>query len=391
MKKAKKFVMSALAAMTIVGLTACGPQANTGNEETTASGGDKVEEIKIGLVLAETGPASTLGLPEVNTAKLLQKQLDAAGPVNGKNIKLLVQDYETDDTKAVMAMDRLISEGVVAVVGASQVSTTKAILPKTLAAKLPFLTVAPINTENESVFVTPPSAPTVATLIIDWLQKNNISKVAWVNAKDAFGVDGLPSFEALSKENNIQIVAHEEFDATATDMTVQLTNVKKSNPEAVIVWSRTPGAGIVARNFKALGFNVPMIQSTAAANQGFLDQVKENNKDIFVVGSKLSVADQLPDSEQKKRLISFRDAYKAEYNTMPDLFAAHAHDSISILVEAIKKGKTTPEEITEFLNKDLGKYEGITGSYEFSKDRTTSQPDGMAVLGIENNQWKYEQ
>lgn len=398
MTKKMKGIFTLMLAMALF-LTAvgCGPQSSStvpSSSSTNTSGGNSgqaSEEIKIGLVLAETGPASTLGLTEVQTTRLIQKQLDAEGPINGKTIKLVIQDYETDDTKAVIAMDRLLSEGVVAVVGATQASTTMAILPKAVSAKIPFVTVAPAKSDAENVFVMTPSSKTVAVQIIDWLKKKNMTKVAWVNAKDAFGVDGLPAFEELAKENNIEIVAHEEFDATATDMTVQLTNVKKKNPEVVVVWSRTPGAGIVARNFKSLGFNVPMIQSTASANQGFLDQVKDNNEGIYVIGSKLSVADQLPDSEQKKRLAAFRDAFQAEYKGEPDLFAAHTHDAISMIVEAIKAGKTTPADITSFLNMDLGKYPGITGTFDFAETRLTAQPDGLAVLGIENNSWKYSE
>lgn len=393
----------------MVALAACGPANNQASNSSSPSSAapssapsasasssepspaaETGKEIKIGLVLAETGPASTLGLTEVQTQKLFQKQLDAAGPINGNTIKLIMQDYETDDTKAVIAIDRLISEGVVAVVGATQVSTTAAILPKVVEAKLPYLTVAPANPNaGESVFVMTPSSKTVGTVVLEWLQKRNITKVAWVNAKDAFGVEGLPFFEELIEGTPIEIVAHEEFEATATDMTVQLTKVKRSNPEAVIVWSRTPGAGVVARNFKSLGFDIPMIQSTAAANKGFLDQVKDNNANIFVVGSKLSVVDQLPDSDQKNRLKEFRDAFRAEYNDDPDLFAAHTQDALSLIVEAVKAGHTTPEAITNYLLTDLGAYPGTTGTFNFSESRGTSKEDGLAVLGIENNNWKY--
>jgi len=370
-------------------LVGCGPQQSSNEGNGKSDKGGSSDEIKIGLILAESGPASTLGLSEVQTMKLLQKQLDESGPINGKKVKLVLQDYETDDTKAVTAMDRLISENVVAVIGATQVSTTSAILPKAVNAGLPLVTVAPANTENENVFVTAPSSKTQSKVIINWLNENNIKKVAWINASDAFGVEGLPFFEELIKDTDIEIVAHEEFDATATDMTVQLTKIKNAKPEVVIVWSRTPGAGVVARNFKALGFDIPMIQSTAAANQGFLDQVKDDNENIFVAGSKLSVVDQLEDSDQKTRLKEFRDAFQAEYNTIPDLFAAHTHDAISMVVKAIKAGKTTPQEITNYLTKEMGEYPGMTGTFNYSKDRSTPQTDGLTILSIENNQWKY--
>lgn len=365
--------------------------AGCGIENAEKTSGGKSEEgvIKIGVIVAETGPASTLGSAQAKTVELLQKQLDEAGPIDGKKIQLIKQDYETNDTKAVVAMDKLISEDVVAVVGATQSSTTMAIIPKAIEKKLPLLTIAPIESESEYVYSMAQSTTVIAMPIVEYLKKNNINKVAWVNASDGFGVTGKPAFEALAKENGIEIIAHEEFDATATDMTIQLTKVRKKNPEAIIVWSRTPGAGIIARNFKAMNFDIPMIQSTAAANQGFLEQVKDDNENIMVVGSKLSVIDQLPDSDQKEMLKAFSDAYKKEFNSEPDLFAAHLLDGINVVVNAIKAGNVTSEDIHTYLQNDLGKYLGATGTFDFGVSQASPEPDGISVLSIENNEWKF--
>ena len=371
----------------VFALAACNTESSGGSGGNGEKADGKV--IKIGAIFAETGPASTLGKTQANYVKLLQKQLDEAGPINGKKIEIVLQDYETDDTKAVVAADKLISEGVVAVVGATQASTTMAILPKISGAGIPLMTVAPVNPDTKNIYQMAPSNTTSAKLIIKFLKENNISKVAWINARDGFGVDGLPPFEKAAKENKIEIVAHEEFDATATDMTVQLTNIRKKNPEAVIVWSRTPGAGIVARNFKTLGFDIPMIQSSASANQGFLDQVKDNNKNLYVIGSKLSIVDQLADSEQKERLNKFREEYRAMFNSDPDNFTAHAADGFHLIIEAIKAGNTTPEKIHNYLKNDVSKYPGLTGTFELQSNYVGPYEDGFAVLGIENNKWKY--
>lgn len=366
-------------------IAGCGDQSSGGTKAVNKDG----DTIKIGVVIAETGPASTLGSSQVNTVELLQKQLDEAGPIDGKTIQLVKHDYETDDTKAVVAMDKLISDGVVAVIGATQSSTTMALMPKAIEKKIPLFTIAPIKSDSEYVYSMTHSSAVIAELIVENLNKNNIKKVAWLNAADGFGVTGLPAFEELAKENDIEIVAHEEFDATATDMTIQLTKVRNKNPETIIVWSRTPGAGIVARNYQALGFDIPMIQSTAASNLGFLEQVKDNHDNITVVGSKLNVTDQLPDSELKEVLKSFTDSYALEFNSDPDLFAAAVIDGINVVVEAVKAGNTTSAEIHHYLQNDLGPYLGVSGTFDFGVSQASPNAEGLSILGIENNAWKY--
>ncbi|RAK15045.1 amino acid/amide ABC transporter substrate-binding protein (HAAT family) [Anoxybacillus vitaminiphilus] len=389
MKKAVKGrMLLALLIVFLFGIAGCGSQSTT---QTDNKGKDQGKVVKIGVIVAETGPASTLGHAQANTVKLIQKELDQQGPINGTKIQLIMHDYETNDTKAVIAMDKLISEGVVAVVGATQTSTTMAILPKAVQANIPLMATAPVSTDKENVYMLAHSSSTIISQVVDYLVKHNIKKVAWLNARDAFGVIGLPAFKELAKQHDIEIVAHEEFDATASDMTVQLTNIRKKNPEAVIVWSRTPGAGIVARNFKSLGFTIPMFQSTAAANKGFIEQVQGNSDNIMVVGSKLSVVDQLPESDQKKRILAFRDAYVKEFGEEPDLFAAHAYDGIQLIIEAVKAGKTTAKDIQNFLKNELKEYPAISGTLDLTNPLKGAKADGLTLLRIENNQWKYNQ
>lgn len=379
-------IVTVISVLLLLFIAGCGDQSSNEANADQKNG----DVIKIGVIVAETGPASTLGSSQANTVKMLQKQLDEAGPIDGKKIQLVKHDYETDDTKAVVAIDKLISEGVVAVVGATQSSTSMAIMPKAIERKLPLFTIAPIESDSEFVYSMAHSTSIIAKPVLEFLKKNNIKKVAWLNAADGFGVAGKPAFEALAKEYGVEIVAHEEFDANATDMTIQLAKVRSKNPEVIIVWSRTPGAGIVARNYKALGFDIPMIQSTAAANQGFLEQVKDDNENIFVVGSKLSVVEQLPDSEQKEFLKAFKESYAADFSgSEPDLFAAHILDGVNVIVEAIKSGNVTSEDIQNYLQNDLGEYLGATGSYDFGKSQASPEANGISVLGIENNTWKF--
>lgn len=392
MNKVRRSVLMIFLGLCIVVSSGCGMFASKDSTEKSKDNDQNgTQIIKIGVIAAETGPASTLGKSQVNTVKLLQKQLDEAGGIDGKKIELVFQDYETDDTKAVIAVDRLISQGVVGIVGATQVSTTMAVTPKATNAKIPLFATAFTSKEDDFIFNMATSNEVQGLLILDILKKKNITKVGWINAKDAFGVDGLPYFEKHAKENNIEIVAHEEFDANASDMTIQLTNIKKKNPEAVVVWSRTPGAGVVARNFKALDFNIPMIHSSASANQGFLDQVKDNNDDIYVLGSKLNIVDQLPDSEEKQRLVNFRDGYREEFGSDPDFFAAHAYDGISIILEAIKADNQKANDVKNFVRKELGTFHGITGTFDFKSGQNGANEDGLSVLSIEDNKWKYNE
>src|SRR5512145_1231632 len=89
------------------------------------------EPIRIGAIFSVTGPASFLGEPERNTAKMLEEDLNKAGGLLGRKVEVIVYDDESDTTKAVTAVDRLIKrDRVVAVIGPSTSGSTLAIMPK---------------------------------------------------------------------------------------------------------------------------------------------------------------------------------------------------------------------------------------------------------------------
>ncbi len=108
-----------------------------------AASADAAEPIRIGAIFSVTGPAAFLGEPERNTAKMLEEDLNREGGLLGRKIELIIYDDESDTTKAVTAVDRLIKrDRVVAIVGPSTSGSTLAIVPKVEEAKIPLISCA---------------------------------------------------------------------------------------------------------------------------------------------------------------------------------------------------------------------------------------------------------
>ncbi|MEH7385468.1 ABC transporter substrate-binding protein [Bacillus sp. JJ1521] len=353
--------------------------------------GESSDTIKIGIIVADTGPASALGKPEADVARLLKKQLEGKD-FNGKKVELIIEDYETDDTNAVVLMKKMISEHhVTAVVGGTQTSTSVALMGVAAENKIPLVALGVLNDDqfNEYTIQAPQSNETVLQNVIDYLKDNNIDSVAWINARDGFGQTGLPVFEGMAKNNGIDIVAKEDFDAEATDMTVQLTKIKPKNPGAIIIWSRPPGAGIIAKNYSQLGIDVPMIQSHAVSNKGFLDQVGAEGVGVHVIGSKLNVLEALEDNEQTQLFKEFAEPFMQEYDYNPGPFGGYAYDGIQMVLQAISEGNTDSASIKEYL--ETISYKGVTGTYKLSPDnRNGVEGDGMAILKVGENGWELE-
>ena len=86
----------------------------------TTTGAPTGDPIVFGAVLSATGPGSPLGEPERATLGMMETQINDAGGVLGRPIKIVIEDDQTNPKEAVTAVNKLLQQDkVVAVLGSS--------------------------------------------------------------------------------------------------------------------------------------------------------------------------------------------------------------------------------------------------------------------------------
>jgi branched-chain amino acid transport system substrate-binding protein len=353
------------------------------------------EAYKIGAVIDISGNSSSLGVPERDTLQMMVANLNAKGGINGHPVDLEILDNKSTEQEAVTAVKGLIDKGVLAVLGGSSSGTSMAMIPTVQNAKIPMISMAaassivePVN-ERQWVFKTPQSDIVIVNKIIGYLQSNNMQKVAFMSMNNSYGDGGKKAFTAAAQAGNITIVAEEKFDAADKDMTPQLTRVKASGAQAVIVWAIPPSASILTKNFKDLGLTIPLIHSHGVGNQNFIDLAQGAADGVILPIGKLAVADQISaDDPQKKVLDSYIADYTKKYNSAPNSFGGYAVDAFNLLVNAIEKAGADRTAIRDQLEKTQG-YTGVTGIFNMSaQDHNGLKADSAVMVKIENGKWK---
>lgn len=367
-------------------LTACG-KTSTGNEP-----------YKIGAVLDISGNSSSLGVPERDTLLMLTEKLNANGGINGRPIELTILDNKSDETEGVLAVKTLIEKGVLAVLGASASGTSMAMMNTVQKEKVPMISLAaassivePVN-ERQWVFKTAQSDIVMINKIISYLKNNNLNNVAFMYMNNSYGVGGMNAITAAVKDTGINIVAKEKFDASDKDMTAQLTKVKASGAQVVIVWAIPPSASILTKNYRDLGITIPLIHSHGVGNQNFIDLAQGAADGVLLPIGKFPVAQQIPDSDpQKKVLESYIADYTQKYNTPPNSFGGYAYDAFNLLVKAIETAGPDRAAIRDQLEKTQG-YVGISGVFNMSpQDHNGLKEDSAVMVQVEQGKWKLMQ
>jgi branched-chain amino acid transport system substrate-binding protein len=352
-----------------------------------------IEPIRIGALFSVTGPPSFLGEPERNTANMMVDQINRAGGIKGRMLKLVVYDTQGDATKAVQTANRLIKEDKVsAIIGPSTTGETMAVIPIVEAAGIPLISCAAgikiTDPVKKWVFKTAQNDSLAVERIYEHLKMKNISKIAILTVSDGFGSSGREQLKLRAKDFGINIVLDETYGPKDTDMTAQLVKIRGSKAQAVICWGTNPGPAIVARNAKQLGLNMTFYMSHGVSSKKFIELAGDAAEGMFLPSGRVVVANLLPESDQqKKSLLEYVNDYKKHFNVDGDHFGGHAWDAVMLLKDALERGGDSPEAIRKELE-NTGNFKGIGGIFNFSPhDHAGLTKDAFVLVTIKNKNW----
>jgi len=352
------------------------------------------ETVKIGAILAVTGPASFLGGPEARTLEMLVEQTNAAGGINGKQVELLIKDSGANPEKAISFAKQLIEEEqVVAVLGPSTSGETMKIKALFESAQTPLISCAAaeviVNPVAQYVFKTPQKDSYAAQRIFQTMKDMGISKIAVLAGNTGFGKAGKEQLVKLAPEMGVEIVEAEVYDAKSTDLSAVVAKIK-ANPDvqAVVNWSIVPAQAIVAKNMRQAGWEVPLFQSHGFGNIKYVEAAGAAAEGIIFPAGRLLVAEQLPDGHpQKALLMDYISAYEGQYKEAASTFGGHAYDAFIIAKAAIEKAGTDKAKIREEIEK-IQNLPGTGGIFNFSaEDHNGLDIDSFEMITVKDGKF----
>lgn len=348
------------------------------------------QDIRIGALLETSGAIASLGQPTLEGAQLAIDQANAAGGIQGRKIVLINVNSESDNTKTVSGARRLLSqEKVSAVIGPVSSGSNFAVADVIERAKVPMIAngasrgiVLPPE-KRRYTFIAPLTDEIVQTVMLRDMQARRITKVAMLHSDVAFGTNGRDTLNRLAARYGVQVVATETFGHADTDMTPQLTKLRGSPAQAIVIWATGPGLAIATRNHRALAIDTPLYLTHAANDFNYLRLAGEAANDILLPSSKLYVAGSLPsDDAQKAGLQSFVAAYTKKYGKPPATFSGNGYDSANLLLQAMRTAGSDPAALRAQLEKGE-RYVGVTAIYAYGpEDHFGAKAESVRMLTV---------
>lgn len=358
------------------------------------------ETIKLGAFFDLSGRASFIGTPSKLVAEMLVEKINAEGGIGGKKIELLIADTEADPAKAANIATKFIhKDKVVAIIGPTLTDTGMNVKKIAHEGRTPIvMTVGgdPVIMGGKFgpfdwVFKSPQRSSTAVERLFIHLQEKGLTKVALLTADDGFGKDGLRWMEELAPKYGIEMLARESFGTRDTDMTAQLTKAKNVQPQAIIVWTIGPAGAIVAKNTNQLGIDIPLFQCHGLPDPKYIELAGPASEGNRMPATKLMVADELPDSDLQKAVITeFINLYteKGYAKQFPiNTHSGYAWDAIMLIVKAIEKAGTEPEALRAAIEQTRNLV-GISGVYNLTpEDHNGLGVDSMVMVQVKDGKF----
>jgi branched-chain amino acid transport system substrate-binding protein len=385
--KALLFTASLIFAL---GLTSCTKKADQAGSGASAA---ESNEIVIGEYGSMTGNEATFGISTSQGIKLAFEEINAAGGVKGKMLKLISLDDQGKPEEAASVVTKLITQNkVTAVIGEVASSRSLAAAPIAQQYKVPMISPSSTNPKVTEVgdyifrvcFIDPFQGTVMAKFAAENLKFKKVAIMK--DVKSDYSVGLADFFKKKFTELGGEIVAEQTYVANDIDFKAQITSIKSKKPQAIFIPGYYTEVGLIARQVRALGLTDDSGKKTILLGGDGWDSSKlyEIGKDAIKGGY---FSNHYTTDSADPRARNFIEKFKKTYNTKsaPDGLAALGYDAAKVLADAMNRAKTlSAADIRDALAsiKDLP---GVTGTISMDSNRNpTKSAVVVEVVGQDN-------
>jgi branched-chain amino acid transport system substrate-binding protein len=347
------------------------------------------EPIKIGVLIAMSGPAAAYGAEERRAIEAVFSQINAQGGIKGRKVELVVRDTKTNPTEAARLANQVIADDkVIAIIGATTGSETLAFADAAMRAQVPVFPMVgtPSVTDPEkpySKWVYRMSVPLATDLPASFnrMVKDGKKRMAVFSEEDAYGQQGSAMAVELAKKAGIEVVENISAPKTATDLTTQATKIRNAKPDAVLLVTASTGSGgAFLRKLQQVGLNVPVYGMAGIVQ-----------KQIITSGG--SAADMLiapalvnPDEPGPLKDLF---ALMKDHGGVDGFGAVLGANAAASVADALKSGATTGAQVRDAMEK-IGTNKGYAaGPIKFTpSDHDSWGPETLFFVTVRDGKFK---
>ena len=322
--------------------------------------------VLIGHAAPLTGQLAHMGKDSENAARLAIDEINSQHPViGGKPVRLELdsQDDAADPRTGTQVAQKLVDDGVVAVVGdinsgvsipASKIYSGADIVQISQGSTNPTYTLQGYKTTFRVVATDALQGPALADYAVDSLHAKTI---AIVDDSTAYGQGLADEFEKAAKAKGVNIVTREATNDKAIDFRAILTKIKGLHPDVIMYGGSDATAGPLVKQAANLGLTAKVLGGDGACTDKMIDLAGDAIGNVTCSEAGLALS-RMPKGQD------FDQRYVARFKTPIDAYAPFTYDAVYVIYSAMKRADST--ERTKILAAlPSTQYDGVIGHIAF--------------------------
>jgi branched-chain amino acid transport system substrate-binding protein len=348
------------------------------------------DTIKIGEYASLTGKEAAFGQSSHKGTLLAIEEINAAGGVLGQKIELLTEDDQSKSGEASTAVRKLIArDKAVAILGEVASSRSIEAAPICQQSHIPMISPSSTNPKVTTIgnyifrvcFTDPFQGKVLAKFARDSLHARRVAVLTSVSS--AYSVGLAKYFIEPFTAGGGEIALEEKYSEGDKDFRAQLTSIKASHVDALLVPGYYTEAALICKQAHELGLSVPIFGGDGWEAPELIEIGGADVEGCYY-STHYSPKASLPAVQ------AFVKKYQSRFDgETPDAMAALGYDSALVLADAIRRaGSTDGEKIRDALaaTKD---FPGITGKTTIDEHRNATK--SAVIITVKNGQFEFVQ
>ncbi len=374
-----KIVRLLLAGILVV--TSCRP----GREAQTA---DTTGDIPVGVYAALTGGEAAFGTATVNGVKLAADEINAAGGVLGRKIRLVIEDDQGRPEQASSVVTKLVtSDDVNVLIGENSSSQSLAAAPIAQSNGIPMVSPSSTNptvTEKGDYifrvcFTDPLQGKALAAFVRNQLKLDKAAIL--IDQKSDYSVGLAGVFRKELEAAGGKVVVQQSYSAGDSEFRPQLTAIRAAAPQVLFIPGFYTEVGQIAIQARDLGIDIPLV-----GGDGWDSPV------VIQIGGKAMEGTYFSDhyfvGDSREVVRKFAAEYRKRYGGQnPEANAALGYDALHVWAGAARRAGSLDKKAIRDQIAATKDYDGVSGRITMGPDRNPIKP--VAMIKIENGQMNF--
>lgn len=296
-------------------------------------------EILLGSHQDLSGPVAALGTYLRDGMQLAVDDINGAGGIHGRKIRLVVEDNGYDPKKAVFATQKLVErDKVFALVATLGSATTQASMAIALDAGVPLLfagtpadfTYTPFNRIKFGLAV--PYGEQVRAGVRYMTEKLGRKKVGILYQDDETGLQVLRATEEQLKAQGVALIERTSYKRGDINFSSQIAKLKAAGCDLVVLGTVIRETASAMQESRKLGWAVDMLGNQASANSSTIKIGGEAMEGFYATSPYLPITGQ----EQTPALLALLERYRKKYGKDPEDGMIYGYIAMQLFAEGAR-------------------------------------------------------